>query len=72
MIYLILLKDNPDGALRQSSSKYPGNVVYDLAYYWPNFLTIPEKLKHDIMVFTTSKLTGHAGSRFGWALVKDK
>ncbi|KAL2453719.1 Tryptophan aminotransferase-related protein 3 [Abeliophyllum distichum] len=48
------------------------NAIYDHAYYWPHFSAIPAQANGDIMIFTISKLTGHAGSRFGWALVKDK
>ncbi|KAH0669615.1 hypothetical protein KY285_025486 [Solanum tuberosum] len=33
-------------------------------------ITIPAN--HDVMLFTISKCTGHASSRIGWAVVKDK
>ncbi|RVW37455.1 Tryptophan aminotransferase-related protein 4 [Vitis vinifera] len=46
--------------------------IYDHAYYWPHFTPIPAPADEDLMIFTISKLTGHAGSRFGWALIKDK
>jgi len=45
--------------------------VYDLAYYWPCYTTIDKRLDEDIMLFTTSKLSGHAGSRLGWAWIRD-
>lgn len=46
-------------------------TVYDHAYYWPHFTAIIEPANKDMMLFTLSKLTGHAGSRLGWAIVKD-
>lgn len=48
------------------------NKIHDLAYYWPHYSPIVSPVDEDIAVFTLSKLTGHAGSRFGWALIKDK
>ncbi|EYU24350.1 hypothetical protein MIMGU_mgv1a020894mg [Erythranthe guttata] len=47
-------------------------VIYDHAYYWPHFSAIPSPANEDVMIFTMSKLTGHAGSRIGWALIKDE
>lgn len=46
-------------------------TVYDHAYYWPHFTAITEPVNEDVMLFTLSKVTGHAGSRLGWAIVKD-
>ncbi|RVW37388.1 Tryptophan aminotransferase-related protein 3 [Vitis vinifera] len=47
-------------------------AIHDHAYYWPHFTGIPAPADEDVMVFTLSKLTGHAGTRFGWALIKDE
>ncbi|KAI5654595.1 hypothetical protein M9H77_31782 [Catharanthus roseus] len=65
--------DNPDGQLKKAVLEGPfANQTYDLAYYWPQYTPIPSTVDEDLMLFTLSKLTCHAGSRFGWALIKDK
>lgn len=72
IIELITSPNNPDGKLRNSSVNDQGSLakrVYDLAYYWPHFTAIPSPADEDIMIFTLSKLTGHAGSRFGYVRV---
>ncbi|TVU35308.1 hypothetical protein EJB05_17192, partial [Eragrostis curvula] len=62
--------NNPDGQLRRPV--LDGSVViYDHAYYWPHFTPIPGPADGEVMLFTMSKLSGHAGSRLGWALIKD-
>ncbi|XP_019196312.1 PREDICTED: L-tryptophan--pyruvate aminotransferase 1-like [Ipomoea nil] len=73
-IELVTTPNNPDGAIREPVVNRPhqGKVVYDLAYYWPHFTPITSPANHDLMLFTISKCTGHAGSRIGWALVRDK
>ncbi|XP_038885813.1 L-tryptophan--pyruvate aminotransferase 1-like [Benincasa hispida] len=65
--------NNPDGCMRQSVvNASQGKLIHDFAYYWPQFTPINSPADHDLMYFTFSKCTGHAGSRIGWALVKDR
>ncbi|KAK2374384.1 tryptophan aminotransferase-related protein [Trifolium repens] len=72
-IELVTSPNNPDGTLRTPvvNSGAEGKVIYDLAYYWPQYTPITYEVDHDVMLFTFSKCTGHAGSRLGWAFVKD-
>ncbi|XP_010915068.1 tryptophan aminotransferase-related protein 3 [Elaeis guineensis] len=70
-IEFVTSPNNPDGRMQQPI--LPGSsVIYDHAYYWPHFSAIKAPADGDLMLFTISKLTGHAGSRFGWAIVKDE
>ncbi|XP_010906846.1 tryptophan aminotransferase-related protein 2 [Elaeis guineensis] len=71
-IELVCSPRNPDGFLSQAVLKSDGGkTIHDLAYYWPQYTPITGPADHDIMIFTFSKSIGHAGSRIGWALVKD-
>ncbi|KAK4762443.1 hypothetical protein SAY86_008211 [Trapa natans] len=71
---LVTSPNNPDGSIRGPvvRPRAGGHVMYDLAYYWPQFTPITHQADHDIMIFTFSKSVGHAGSRIGWAIVKNK
>ncbi|KAB2624765.1 L-tryptophan--pyruvate aminotransferase 1-like [Pyrus ussuriensis x Pyrus communis] len=74
-IEVVNTPNNPDGTLREAVVKNRGDqgkLIHDLAYYWPQYTPITRPADHDIMYFTFSKSTGHAGSRIGWAIVKDK
>lgn len=74
VIEIITAPNNPDGAMRNKT--IAGSFgVHDHAYYWPQFTPIPAPLEYgpsDVAIFTLSKLTGHAGSRIGWAIVGDE
>ncbi|KAM6594423.1 tryptophan aminotransferase-related protein 2 [Cannabis sativa] len=71
-IELITSPNNPDGFVRHSCvNKTGGAMIYDLAYYWPQYTPISSPADNDLSLFTVSKSTGHAGIRIGWALVKD-
>ncbi|KAK9278067.1 hypothetical protein L1049_027625 [Liquidambar formosana] len=72
-IELVTSPNNPDGFSRNSTVKGSrGMLVHDFAYYWPQYTPISSPADHDLMLFTLSKSTGHAGTRIGWALVKDQ
>lgn len=72
-IELVTSPNNPDGSTRKPVvNGNKGIRIHDLAYYWPQYTPISTLADHDLMLFTVSKSTGHAGTRIGWALVKDK
>ncbi|KAK2977467.1 hypothetical protein RJ640_016095 [Escallonia rubra] len=74
-IELVTSPNNPDGVMREAvvvNRPGQGKLVHDLAYYWPQYTSISRAVDFDVMLFTASKCTGHAGSRIGWALVRDK
>ncbi|KAJ3694293.1 hypothetical protein LUZ60_009773 [Juncus effusus] len=71
-IELVCSPNNPDGSIRESVlPSNSGHRIHDMAYYWPQYTPIQGPTDHDITLFTVSKATGHAGTRIGWALVKD-
>ena len=45
-----------------------GSVVNDLAYYWPHYTAITAPADYPIMLWTMSKISGHAGTRLGYAM----
>ncbi|PNX56973.1 alliin lyase [Trifolium pratense] len=66
-IEVVTFPNNPTETLRVLvvNSGVEGKIIYDLAYYWPQYTPITYQLGHDVVVFTFSKCTGHAGSRIG-------
>ncbi|KAK4263152.1 hypothetical protein QN277_028609 [Acacia crassicarpa] len=75
-IEIVNYPNNPDGSVRTTpvvNNKYgcEGKLIHDLVFYWPHYTPITHKAKHDLMIFSLSKCTGHSGSRIGWAIVKD-
>lgn len=69
-IEIVTSPNNPDGVTREAMVKGgqgKGMLIHDLAYYWPHYTAITSPLHHDIMLFTLSKCTGHAGSRIGYS-----
>lgn len=68
-IEFVTSPNNPDGKLSKPVLQgLSVKRIFDHAYYWPHFTAIPHASDEDLMIFTLSKLTGHAGSRFGYSL----
>lgn len=65
-IEVVCAPNNPDGFMNEAVlSAENGKTIHDLAYYWPHYTAISKPADHDIMLFTVSKSTGHAGTRLG-------
>ncbi|KAF8696236.1 hypothetical protein HU200_037137 [Digitaria exilis] len=71
-IEFVTSPNNPDAKLYGPVLGGSAAAIVDHAYYWPHFTHIPAPADEDVMMFTISKLSGHAGSRFGWALIRDE
>jgi len=70
-IEILTLPSNPQGDIY--TPVYPdADHLYDLVYYWPHLApNLTAMLSHEVMVFSLTNLSGHASTRFGWALIKD-
>ncbi|CAL4947758.1 unnamed protein product [Urochloa decumbens] len=71
-IEFVTSPNNPDGLLTKPVLAGSAAAIFDHAYYWPHFTHIPAPADEDVMMFTMSKPSGHAGSRLGWALIRDE
>ncbi|KAL3737144.1 hypothetical protein ACJRO7_025982 [Eucalyptus globulus] len=73
IIEFVTAPNNPNGQLNEAILHGPNvKTIHDRAYYWPHFTGIPSPADEDLTIFTISKLTGHAGSRFGWAFIRNE
>lgn len=59
--------NNPDGKIAAPDGDLQ---VMDMCYSWPQYTKVLKE-SYDVMIFGLSKATGHAGTRIGWAIVKD-
>ncbi|TVU35310.1 hypothetical protein EJB05_17194, partial [Eragrostis curvula] len=72
-IEFVTSPNNPDAQLQKPILRGgSAAAIVDHAYFWPHYTHIPAPGDEDVMLFTMSKLSGHAGSRFGWALIRDE
>ena len=78
---LLVLPNNPNNKVRLPNASLRTPAV-DACYLWPyyfrksdDYKTATEVLKAvapQVTIFSLAKCTGHAASRIGWAIVKDK
>jgi L-tryptophan--pyruvate aminotransferase len=66
----VTIASNPNNPDSRTSDEI-GSSILDLCYNWPQYTNI-KKYDHPIMVFSLSKATGHASTRIGWAVIRDK
>lgn len=71
---ILTAPNNPDGTFTEYSAgiKRYGNKIIDACYNWPQYVNKVKKLDDELIIFSLSKATGHAGTRLGWALVKNE
>lgn len=72
VVEFVTSPNNPDASLREGRVAGAARI-HDSAYYWPHYVPITharEPTGSDVHIYTLSKLTGHAGTRVGWAVVE--
>lgn len=69
-VEILVSPQNPTGRVGHAPIYDAGHVV-DGVFYWPSYTDVDGRLDAETIMFSLSKLTGHSGTRIGWALVKD-
>jgi L-tryptophan--pyruvate aminotransferase len=67
-VQIVTSPNNPDGNV--SAKHLSSHLIVDACYNWPQY-TNPKPYLAPVVVFSLAKATGHAGSRVGWAIVRD-
>lgn len=74
---ILTIPNNPTGSFDEYHSYKMSTkgtfTITDACYNWPQYLNGRKviELADDIILFSLSKATGHAGTRLGWALIKN-
>jgi hypothetical protein len=72
VVELLNTPANPDGAHRTPAVTNTSKLIVDAVFNWPYQNRVPVvELDFPIQLYSMSKNTGHAGTRFGWALIQD-
>eukprot|EP01083_Nonionella_stella_P087269 242687_1 len=72
LIEFVTIPNNPTGTMNKRYYMKNKYTVYDMVYNWPSVaLNMTDNVDFDYMLFSMSKLTGHAGTRIGWAFVRN-
>eukprot|EP01084_Bolivina_argentea_P100042 179715_1 len=69
---IVTVPNNPDGFDRDNVYKNQSSYAFDLVYYWPHFYESNDDLEPKsapLSLFSLTKLSGHAATRFGWGIV---
>jgi aspartate/methionine/tyrosine aminotransferase len=67
----ILITSNPNNP-DNTTTDILDAVIVDACYNWPQYTSEVKKYNHPIVVFSLSKATGHASTRIGWVILRDK
>jgi len=70
ILEVVIAPNNPDGTTKPPFY-WRSKQLYDLVFYWPSYTRVTQAYGYDTMIFSMSKMSGHAGSRLGWALVRN-
>jgi len=72
VIEILTVPSNPLGDYYAPNYPTAPNKIYDAVYYWPHLTgNMSAPFNESIMFFSLTKLSGHAATRFGWAIVKN-
>lgn len=70
LIEIVTAPNNPDGKMQKGI--YEDSLkILDLSYHWPQYTQVYPR-SDEIMIFSLSKATGHAGTRLGWLFSPDQ
>lgn len=69
-ILIATVPNNPDGT-HAAKSIVNQNTIFDLCYNWSIYTDSVWEADGDILIYNLSKSVGHAGTRIGWALVRN-